>query len=276
MLSASRWLPPGWTMAVTPAAAAASDVVPEREEGVRRQHRPLRPVARLPDGDLRPSRPGDICPAPTPTTCVPRRQHDGVRLHVLAHQPGEPQRCLLAGRRRPLRLRLPLGWSRPPPRRGSARAGRRPPGGSPAPAAGRRAGRSSAGGRSSSTSLRGEDRRRRPASKSGAMTHSTNRCRARRGPSAVAASTGRLKARMPPKAESGSPSHASANASARVRRRRPPRRGCCASPPPPPAPRTRGRGSAPRRGRGCCCSSAPCRAVARRWPRRRGRVSGSA
>ena len=39
----------------------------------------------------------------------------------------------------------------------------------------------------------------------------------------------------------------------------------------PPARRTRGRGSAPSRGRGCCCNSVPCRAVARRWRRRGGR-----
>ena len=91
MLSLSFTEPPGWMIAVTPGRGGRVDVVREREERVRRQHAPLRPVAGLLHRDL------DRHDAAT--SARPRRRRRACRvastmaltLHVLADEPGEVQ-----------------------------------------------------------------------------------------------------------------------------------------------------------------------------------------
>ena len=77
-------------MAVTPAAAACVDRVGEGEEGVGGQHRAADPIAGLADGDL-----DGIDAAHLPGAGAQQHavlgHHDGVRLDVPHHRPGEPQ-----------------------------------------------------------------------------------------------------------------------------------------------------------------------------------------
>src|SRR5262249_2756258 len=71
MLSASRWEPPGWAIAVTPAAAAASTL---SRKGKNASDASTLPFTRSPAffTAICTESTRDICPAPTPTTCVPR------------------------------------------------------------------------------------------------------------------------------------------------------------------------------------------------------------
>jgi hypothetical protein len=97
--SSSRSDPPGWMTAVAPAAAASSNPVGERKEGVRRHHRALRQrleprrparLARLPRGDAARIDPRHLARADAHGGAVPGID-DGVRLHVLGDPEGEGQ-----------------------------------------------------------------------------------------------------------------------------------------------------------------------------------------
>ena len=214
MTSSSFFEPPGWMMAVTPAAAACFDRVGEGEEGVGGQHRAGRPVAGLFDGDFGRIDAAHLARARAQQHAV-LGKHDGVRLDVPHDLPGEAQighlrrRGLCFGDDLPERLRdragrRPLASARR--RRGSGRSSAAATGPSwPTSISRTLAFHLGLVVRISSASL----------SKSGATMASTNRPGAA-STSAVAASTVRFSPSTEPNALSGSPSIARCKAAASV------------------------------------------------------------
>ena len=79
MVSSSRFEPPGWMIAVMPAAGGDVGAVAEREEGVGGQHGPAGPVAGLLDGDPDRVQPAHLAGADAQELAV-LGHHDRVRL----------------------------------------------------------------------------------------------------------------------------------------------------------------------------------------------------
>ena len=135
IVSSSRFEPPGWMIAVTPAAAASVGAVAEREERVGGQHRPPGPRAGLLDGDPDRVEPAHLAGAHADDLAV-LGQDDRVRLDRRADAPGEGQVAALGlGRRAPGRRRCrrpgrPRAGPSPgragPPRSGAGRSPARP------------------------------------------------------------------------------------------------------------------------------------------------------
>ena len=97
--SSSRFEPPGWMIALTPAADRRSRPIVEREEGVGGEHRALVSAARLLHRQPHRVHPADVAAAEADRGQV-ARDHDCVGAHVLADAPGEQQIApLLLGRR---------------------------------------------------------------------------------------------------------------------------------------------------------------------------------
>ena len=72
IVSSSRCEPPGWMIAVTPAGGGGVGAVAEGEEGVRGEHRALRPLAGLLDGDPHRVEPAHLAGADAHDLTVPR------------------------------------------------------------------------------------------------------------------------------------------------------------------------------------------------------------
>ena len=202
MTSGSFTLPPGCAMAVTPCAMAASTPSGNGKNASDASTLPLRLVAGLLASDLHAD---DARHLPRAHADRPRSlgQHDGVRLHVLRHRPGELERLELGlGRAR--------AWS-PPCRAHLARAGR--------------VARLHDEAAAHALVLQRADRRGEPGTRreqaagsswraarssarrenEGATMHSRN---VSASTCAVATSTSRFSATMPPKADTGSASRA--------------------------------------------------------------------
>ena len=196
-------------------------VVAEREERVRRQHATLR-AARRPCGPRSATESTRlICPAPTPTTCVPFASTIALLLTCLHTSQANQRSSRSACGRLPLGDHLPLGRVVGPDVAGlDEQAAVDAAVVEPLRAAVERAGLQQAdvllplledveGLR---LVVRGDDALDEPL-----------RLRSMSA-AAVSASTGWLNARMPPNADCGSPSQAARNASASVARRRRPAR----------------------------------------------------
>ena len=95
-VSSSRFEPPGWIRAVTPAAAAASGPSRKGKKASEASTAPRARVAGLGDGDPDRVEPAHLPGADADELPAPG-QHDRVRLDRLADPPGEPERRPLLG-----------------------------------------------------------------------------------------------------------------------------------------------------------------------------------